>query len=177
MPLPLGHSAIGLAAHELLSKEDSSISRWKVTVFAVILANLPDMDVVFGLISQGNGNAFHRGPTHSIIFALIAGYLFSNGWRAWSQIPKINFSRCFLLIFSHVLADFFFSSSPVSFLWPLETNWAEGFSSLRMVLESILFRSFQDAGIVMSCAAAIVFTRFFRDHSSREKPSVARLQM
>jgi inner membrane protein len=72
MPLPLGHLAIGLAAHELGS-DRSAFGRWKLFAAILALSNLPDIDVVFGLVLQWNGCAFHRGPTHSLVFTLAAG--------------------------------------------------------------------------------------------------------
>jgi membrane-bound metal-dependent hydrolase YbcI (DUF457 family) len=72
--LPLGHSAIGFTTYCLISKSTSSFNQWKLAVFIIILSNLPDMDVLFGLILQNNGSAIHRGPTHSILFAFIMGF-------------------------------------------------------------------------------------------------------
>ena len=72
MPLPLGHAAIGLTAYDLCSRNDCGFSRWKLAFFIVLLANLPDIDILIGLLSQGNGNAFHRGPTHNMLPARLA---------------------------------------------------------------------------------------------------------
>ena len=71
MPLPLGHTAIGLATYELANNYDSGLSRVKIFIFVTFLANIPDIDVFAGLLLEGNGNAFHRGPTHSILFAIV----------------------------------------------------------------------------------------------------------
>ena len=46
MPLPLGHTAIGLTTYELCSKKNSAFSRWELAVFVTLLANLPDIDTV-----------------------------------------------------------------------------------------------------------------------------------
>ncbi len=62
MPLLLGHAAIGLTTHDMCCKNNLAFSWWKVVVFVVVLANLPDIDVVIGLLLQGNGCVFHRGP-------------------------------------------------------------------------------------------------------------------
>jgi hypothetical protein len=84
MPLPIGHSAIGFATHSLISNDKASFNKWHMAIFIIILSNLPDMDVLFGLILQNNGSAFHRGPTHSILFALIMGYIASKSSKIWS---------------------------------------------------------------------------------------------
>ena len=44
MPLPLGHTAIGLATYDLFSKNQSVQNKFIFAVFVAILANLPDSD-------------------------------------------------------------------------------------------------------------------------------------
>ena len=162
MPLPMGHTAIGLAAYELSSNTNSAHDRLKLIVFLTVLANLPDIDVIVGLLIKWNGNAFHRGPTHSLIFALIMGFLASRAWKISSQIPRVKFGICFLIVFSHILADFCFTSSPVSFFWPFEASWSSGYSGWGDVLTSIIFRGFQDAGIIIGSAISIILVRLMR---------------
>ena len=162
MPLPMGHTAIGLAAYELSSNNNSAHDRLKLIVFLTVLANLPDIDVIVGLLIKWNGNAFHRGPTHSLIFALIMGFLASRAWKISSQIPRVKFGICFLIVFSHILADFCFTSSPVSFFWPFEVSWSSGYSGWGDVLTSIIFRGFQDAGIIIGSAISIILVRLMR---------------
>ena len=70
MPLPMGHTAIGLATYELSVNNNSALNRLKIIIFLAIFTNLSDLDVIVGLIIKWNGNAFHRGPTHSLVFAL-----------------------------------------------------------------------------------------------------------
>jgi membrane-bound metal-dependent hydrolase YbcI (DUF457 family) len=159
MPLPLGHTAIGLATYELCSKNQRVPDKFILAVFIAILANLPDMDIVIGLIFKGNGNAFHRGPTHSLIFAIVMGYLASNAWRLWSQIPRMHFKNCFLLILSHIAADFFFTSSPISFFWPIELNWAAGYSGWRDIVVPVFMEAYRDAGIIVVCGVTLILSR------------------
>ena len=167
MPLPLGHAAIGLTAHELYSKHTSVLHRWKVFLFVSVLANSPDVDILIGLLLQGNGNAFHRGPTHSFVFALLMGLLASETWKLWSQIPRFNFRICFLLVLTHLLADFFLTSSPISFLWPLEVNWSSGYSGWGEVINSVFFGTFHDAGIITGCGLVLILNAIFKRHFSR----------
>jgi len=168
MPLPIGHAAIGLASHELINNNNSVSSRLKIIVFLTILANMPDVDVIVGLLIKWNGNAFHRGPAHSLIFALIMGFLASRAWKISSQIPKMKFGICFMIIFSHILADFFFTSSPVSFFWPFEVSWSSGYSSWGDVLTSIFFQGFQDAGIIIGSAISIILVRLMRRYTGHD---------
>jgi membrane-bound metal-dependent hydrolase YbcI (DUF457 family) len=162
MPLPLGHSAIGFATHCLISKNTTSVNRWKLAIFIIILSNLPDIDVLFGLILQGNGSAFHRGPTHSILFALIMGFAVSKFSKLCSQIPVISFKICFFLILSHVVADYFLTNSPVSSFWPLDVSWSTGNYGWIQVLHTVFFNAMEDAGIVIICSIVILVIMILR---------------
>ena len=163
MPLPLGHTAAGLAIHDFYTKGRSSLSIWKTLALVIVLTNLPDLDVVVGLIVHGNGNFFHRGPTHSFLFALVMALVISNGWRCWSRIPKVSYLLCFSLILSHVLADAVLTTTPVSFWYPLELHSSVGYSGWREVIESVLFGTFRDLGIIVVAAIMILLNRIIRD--------------
>ena len=161
MPLPLGHAAIGFAAHSLRSANGSGLGRWKALLGILIISNLPDVDVVLGIVLQGNGNAYHRGPTHSLIFAVIGGFLVSRVCGVWSQLPKFSFRICFLLILSHVVADFVLTSSPISLFWPIAVNWSDGYSELRHVINLVFFGNYQDAKVIIGCTILILLHRAF----------------
>ena len=163
MPLPIGHTAIGLATFELASSQ-SAFKRWKRFLFITVLANLPDIDVIIGLVLAWNGNAFHRGPTHSLLFALTAGFFMWQIGRNWLKISKISFQLCFLLTLSHVLADAIFTRSPISFFWPLEVNWSSGHAGWTEVLHTVLLESYQDGWILLGCAIAVVVNRYAQRH-------------
>ena len=157
MPLPLGHSAIGFATHSLISKEKNGLNKWQVAILIIILSNLPDIDVLFGLILQSNGSAFHRGPTHSILFALIMGFIASKFSKLWSNLPTLSFKACFMLIFSHVIADYFLSDSAVSFCWPFEVNWSTGTSGWSQVIHTVFYDTVEDSEILLICTCIIMF--------------------
>jgi membrane-bound metal-dependent hydrolase YbcI (DUF457 family) len=161
MPLPLGHIAIGLATHEVGASR-SAFSRWKVFAAIAVLANLPDIDVIFGLLLQWNGSAFHRGPTHSLLFALAMGALAARASGLWARLPRLGFRTCFALILSHVAADALLSTSEVSFFWPLETHWSTGHSGWGDVVGMVLKGDAQDAWIAISAAAVIAAQRAAR---------------
>jgi len=162
MPLPLGHTAIGLATYETAQDTDQHHSRWGIFIFITILANLPDVDVILGLLLQGNGNLFHRGPTHSLLFALLAGYIASHLWRLGERIPRLGFPLCFGLIFSHVLADMMFTTAPVSLFWPFQVYWSPGFSGWGTVVHAVLFQSIRDAAIIVACMLYVFILRLLR---------------
>jgi membrane-bound metal-dependent hydrolase YbcI (DUF457 family) len=151
MPLPIGHTAIGLTTYSLSHRTHHALNDWKVLVGVSILSNLPDFDIALGLIFLGNGSAFHRGPAHSLLFALVAGVLASQAWRFWSRIPRFRFMTCFLLVLSHLLADTFLTDSPISFFWPLRVYWSKGYMGWNDVFGSVFFENFQDLGIIIAC--------------------------
>lgn len=162
MPFPIGHTAIGLAAFETAQSPPDRSTRFSQIVFVTLLANLPDIDILAGLIIQGNGAVYHRGPTHSLIFALLAGFGASHLWRLWHRIPKAGFSLCSLLIFSHVVADMLLTSAPVSLFWPLEIHWSAGHSTWGQVVDMVLFQSYQDAGIAVAALLYVFVLRYLR---------------
>jgi membrane-bound metal-dependent hydrolase YbcI (DUF457 family) len=164
MPLLLGHAALGLTTQDLCSRDHSTLNRWPVAVFVIVLANLPDVDILIGLLLRGNGHAFHRGPTHSLLFALFMGLVASRAWTLWSKIPKMNVTCCVLILLSHVLADLVLTSSPVSLFWPLEVYWTAGYSGWGDVISTVFVEAFQDAGIIMGCGGVILFNRLIRRH-------------
>ena len=171
MPLPLGHTAIGLLTHEATHPQTPAGERIKWFLIVTVLANLPDADVIVGLLADGNGSLFHRGPSHSLLFALLAGYLVSLVSRWWRILPRIRFHLAFALIFSHVLADALFTTSPVSLMWPFELNWSTGYSSFNDVLHSVLFEGFRDLGLVIARALLVMAIRLVRTRSRRPQVS------
>ncbi len=169
MPLPLGHMMIGLTTHEVLQRGSARFN-WKTALFVFILSNLPDLDIAAGLLVCGNGCAFHRGPSHSLAFASLAGVLAAHAWRLGPAIPRMKWTSCFLIILSHVIGDLLFTETPVSLLWPLEIHWAAGVSGWGESLRPILLEAHHDAGIVLGCLLAIIVVRFAAAVKERALP-------
>ena len=130
MSLPLGHLALGVTAYDCCADGVSVFRHWRTMVFVTILANLADIDMIIGLVLQGNGSVFHRGPTHSIAFVLLMSIIAANLWRILPQVPRIGFNVCFIIILTHLLGDFVFSGGNVSFFWPLAVKYSHGYRSL-----------------------------------------------
>ena len=162
MPLPIGHSAIGFATHSLLSNDKANFNKWHTAIFIIILSNLSDIDVLFGLILHNNGSVFHRGPTHSILFALIMGYVASKSSKIWPYISTVSLKTCFMLIFFHVVADYFLTSSPVSLYWPFEVGYSTGNSGWSQLFHTVLFDAAQDTGILFVCTFILILVMVFR---------------
>ena len=162
MPLPLAHAALGLATHELLGENPPIHSPWRKLALIGLLANLPDIDVVIGLLLQGNGSAFHRGPTHSLLFALGMGWLVCRVWPWWSRTASVSFVWCASIILSHILADALLTSAPVSLFWPLEVHWSKEHCGWLDVIDSVLFGSWSDMGLLFGAGLVILFSRVLR---------------
>jgi inner membrane protein len=165
MPLPLGHATIGFTIHHLFSRHDSIHKLWRIALVIVILSNLPDIDILIGLMIHGNGLVYHRGPTHSLLFALIMGVLASRSFRLSPQIPRIDFKICFGVILSHVISDLLFTRSPVSLFWPFEVHWIYGYSGWLDVMHSVFFNTCRDAGIFVVCIMLILLKQVVTKYS------------
>ena len=156
MPLPIGHAAIGFTTYSFSGGREFGCNRWKVLLAVLILSNLPDIDVLLGIVFVGNENVFHRGPTHSLIFAFIGGSLAYGLCRLCSRLPKLSFRICFLLVLSHIFADALFTSSPISFFWPITVHWSAGHSGLGDVINLVLFGNYQDWKIIVGCISLVL---------------------
>jgi len=162
MPFPIGHTAVGLAVLETAQKREGCVSRWWLVGWVALLANLPDIDIVIGLLLRGNGNVFHRGPTHSLAFALLAGWLASHAWRLERRLPRLSFGIGFGLVFSHVAADMLFTTGAVSLFWPLEVHWSSGHQGWLNIIELLIFQGLQDVGIVVGVGLYLIALRLGR---------------
>jgi hypothetical protein len=68
-----------------------------------------------------------------------------------------------MLILSHTLADSIFTSSPVSFFWPVIVNWSGGHSGLREAVNLVLFGNYQDVPIILGCGLLILLHRTLKE--------------
>ena len=95
MPLPLGHIAIGLAADEVGTTR-SAFSRWKLFAAIVVLSNLPDIDVIIGLLFHWNGSAFHRGQRTASCLLLLSDFWPPRRQASGAGSPVWAFGPAFL---------------------------------------------------------------------------------
>ncbi len=172
MPLPLGHAAVGLAVNELFSSETSASERLKAAALVTVLSNLPDVDVILGLILKWNGSAFHRGPTHSLVFAVVLGILASQVWRVWTAFPKMSALASASIIFSHLVADLLFTNAPVSLIWPLEVSYTTGQTGWGEVVRTVACDGWQDTGTILVAAVFFVAVRFAKSRLAFRGDSV-----
>src|SRR5687767_7177296 len=132
MPLPLAHSAVGLAAYLAFRKNIlthvSRKRRWALAALVVVAANLPDLDFLPGLL-VGQPNRFHHGPSHSLAAAAIAaGLLYALSMRFFGAVPRVRlFTVLLVASLSHSLLDYCSAdtSQPygVPLFWPISSEY------------------------------------------------------
>jgi len=122
----VGHSLAGLSLYFIFNRKLSLLKEWKNVLFFLILANLPDLDFLPGIVS-GDLNRYHHGASHSIGFCLLVGVIAAGIYKLRKNAPFINPVRnarkpvrenkisnwvkygfiSFCLCFSHILIDLF----------------------------------------------------------------------
>ena len=121
MPTPIGHGLAGLAVAGVF-RRSGDLSQVQVSTLA-FLAAAPDLDLVLRLVDGAN---HHRGPSHSLGAALVAGL------AAWALrrlgIDWLPGSLAAALAWaSHVALDYLGldTSPPVGemALWPLSNSF------------------------------------------------------
>lgn len=124
MPLPFGHSLMGYALYESMPQQTKGIS-WRMILLFVLVANLPDIDFLPGLL-MGHPNKFHHTLTHTLGFSLLIGGFLG---AIFSYKRGKRFLPYFFLFagvcYSHIVLDFFTvdTSRPygVPMFWPLSS--------------------------------------------------------
>jgi hypothetical protein len=104
----------------LLGKGSSKPLRYKPNIpLLLVLSIIPDVDIFFDFLT---GSQLHRGPTHSVIVAIIAFIPFFIIYRK-KAIPY------FLALISHPLIGDFFIGGKLELLWPF-SNAQFGFHEI-----------------------------------------------
>ncbi|MFA5631687.1 MAG: metal-dependent hydrolase [Porticoccaceae bacterium] len=116
----LSHALLGAAIGQLtLGRRCGN----KAVLTGALVALLPDIDVAVGkLLGDAAALTFHRGITHSIVFALLAALLLGRllarderaSWRHWSLL-------CGAVLSSHLLLDAF-TSYGIQLLLPFSNH-------------------------------------------------------
>jgi hypothetical protein len=97
----------------LLGKGSSKLLHYKPNIpLLLVLSIIPDVDIIFDLLT---GAQLHRGPSHSVVVAIVAFIPFFIVYRK-KAIPY------FLALISHSLIGDFFIGGQVQLLWPLSTT-------------------------------------------------------
>jgi inner membrane protein len=112
---------MGYIVHRATS-QPVAVNNWSVIALYVFAANAPDLDFIPGLF-VGQLSRFHRGPSHSVGFAVLFATLATVCFRQRTRV----FVMAFSLYLSHVLLDSLVQDpSPphgVPLLWPFRSEY------------------------------------------------------
>ena len=130
MPSPILHTAAGLSMALLIRPRNASRLQTSVLcATAAVVSSLPDLDYLPGL-AIGQLNAFHQGPTHSLIAVIAAALVLSAipPLRRLVGIPSPSrfFAFSWSLLLLHLLLDIFTADyrPPIGIplLWPFSST-------------------------------------------------------
>jgi len=125
MATPVGHSLAGWFLYRALEQtgDRSELNLRQIRIgFCILMANLPDIDYLPGLI-LGNPHAFHHGPTHSLAFLLCAwvlGFLVGPN-LGWTRARAAWLAG--LCVLSHLVMDCLTSDMKAPYGIPLLWPW------------------------------------------------------
>ncbi|MGF1480878.1 MAG: metal-dependent hydrolase [Cyanophyceae cyanobacterium] len=115
MPSPLAHSVSGYVLSTFLPVSLRQHSKWLPFFYPVFVASAADLDFIPQLLT---GAAYHRGLTHSLIFAVA----FSTLCGLCLNFKKLSTRRLslftFILYSSHLLLDFFSAGRGIKLFFP-----------------------------------------------------------
>ena len=126
MASPVGHSLCGYLIFTSTQEKGKKIN-WTELLIFVVIANLADIDYLFGFV-VGRPNVYHHQFTHSITMAVIVAAIAALIFQY--KNPK-NFLRLFIIFFllysSHIFIDFFTKDTSFQYgeqlLWPFSNNY------------------------------------------------------
>jgi inner membrane protein len=127
MPLPFGHSLMGLALYEATERKENYWD-WRVIMLFVFIANAPDLDFVPGFLVGDPNRYHHHYLSHSLGFAMFVGTIVAallalRGERRFCR----NTMTLTLVCFSHMILDFFTADTSQPFglpmFWPLTSEY------------------------------------------------------
>jgi inner membrane protein len=128
MPTTLAHAVAGYAASEAASTGTRTRnSWWSIALLAAVVANLPDLDFVPGLIVD-NIPKYHRTMSHGLPAALLVATIGTAALQRWW---KGAWGGLWLLIFvaysSHLMMDVVIpdptGGDGLRLFWPISTTW------------------------------------------------------
>ena len=126
MPSPVGHTLAGLSGYMLVRNHVGPYARRWVLFGSVVLANLPDLDFLPGLL-LGDLRSFHHQATHSLA-AVAAVTLSSIAIASWWKLDRFAWGTWGGSVYlSHVVLDLLVDDpSPpfgVQLLWPFSESY------------------------------------------------------
>jgi membrane-bound metal-dependent hydrolase YbcI (DUF457 family) len=121
LPLPIGHGCISASAVAALKPDFSLKSDWKILSLGLLLSIAPDFDYALVWIFKLS-NEWHRGFSHSLVFALVLGVAAAFILKADRIRNAFIFTAAAA---SHTLLDYSTSHSAeggVTLFWPFSSQ-------------------------------------------------------
>lgn len=118
---------MGYALYDSIRKDDARFS-WRLLLLLMILANLPDIDFLPGLL-VGNANQWHHHYySHSLGAAIVVGVLAAFFYtKGTDRKFALYFGLLFGAYFSHLVLDYFTADTSEPFglpmFWPLTSEY------------------------------------------------------
>jgi membrane-bound metal-dependent hydrolase YbcI (DUF457 family) len=104
----VGHSICGIACFVVARRLNPDIGRCptaKGILFFILLANLPDFDLLAGYLFASNPLQYHWGFTHTLWFSLLAGISIGRTLKASGYLFDFGSGLVALVIGSHIAID------------------------------------------------------------------------
>jgi inner membrane protein len=119
MPLPIAHALVGASLAAALHTRPDSLRYRVALISGAILANAPDLDFV--LVFTLHSRAWHRGFTHSLVFAGFVCLLFVVTLGKRNLRDALAYGLAFA---SHGLLDFLTTKAGggVELFWPFSAE-------------------------------------------------------
>lgn len=102
MPTVFSHAAVGFIAAKI--SNEATAANTRITLAAMALAALPDMDALFISVIPYNSPFGHRGFTHSLFFAVVSGLVMALLFFKARWAPEHSF-RVLALVFAVATAS------------------------------------------------------------------------
>jgi inner membrane protein len=101
---PIAYSLAGYTVNSFFATAHNRLS---LILLCIFMANAADLDFLPGILI-GNPPLYHRGITHSLMFAFIVSIGIAGAYSIIRKKPFLTmFSLCFISYLTHLVIDFF----------------------------------------------------------------------
>lgn len=131
MPLPVAHSAAGLAGYLVFKKAQTNTTKSRELAFVglcLFLSTVQDIDFLPGFMI-GDIGRFHHGPSHSLFVSTGLAILMAMFAMTWLKGigKKRIFAACMISSLSHPVLDYFSEDTSVPYgvplFWPFDIGY------------------------------------------------------
>ena len=171
MPLPIAHALVGASVVAAIHTRPKSLRHPAALLAGAFLANAPDLD--FFLVFALHNRAWHRGFTHSLLFACFVSLLFVLCLGRRRTRDGVAYGLAFA---SHCVLDFLTTKQGggVELLWPFSTarlafGWA-GLSEVPSRLPPLIILKWVAVEFLIFTPLLLAILFWRRTHARRRNP-------